>query len=135
MRTGATDFILYNTKIVRPSCNIFYEMSDQKDDVKVEQTLNEDSSEHTDDTNNATKEDVKTDSKGDNSTDDQGSSELGINPETLEKLTLGFLSHCLPDLQRAKGSLTEILTSQNILHETAQNENGKFKINEDVEQT
>lgn len=26
-------------------------------------------------------------------------------------------------------------TSQNILHETAQNENGKFKINEDVEQT
>ncbi|XP_052084830.1 biogenesis of lysosome-related organelles complex 1 subunit 6-like [Mytilus californianus] len=113
-------------------------MSDLKDDVKVEhpqKNLNEVSSDHTDDTNNATKEDVKTDSKGDNSTEDQGNSDLAINPETLEKLTLGFLSHCLPDLQRAKGSLTEILNSQNILHETAQNENSKFKINEDVEQT
>lgn len=36
-------------------------------------------------------------------------SEFVVDPEMLEKLTVGFLSHCLPDLQKAKGALAEIL--------------------------
>lgn len=58
-----------------------------------------------------------------------------IDPEVLERLTTGFLSHCLPDLQKAKGVLTEILQSQTVLQENIHNENNKLKISEDVEKT
>lgn len=114
-------------------------MSDIKD-VSPQNTSEDSLHEKTSNENVITDEEQKGDNldkDGGKSTDmgDNSDTETYMSPETLEKLTLGFLSHCLPDLQKAKGALSEILTNQNVLQETVQNENTKFNVNEDIEKT
>ncbi|XP_069102259.1 biogenesis of lysosome-related organelles complex 1 subunit 6-like [Argopecten irradians] len=70
--------------------------------------------ENKDDTNN---DDIN---KEDEDEDDD------IDPAIIEQLTVGTLGHYLPNLQKAKSSLNEILQNQGILIETIQQENTKF---------
>lgn len=114
-------------------------MSDIKD-VTPQNTSEDSLHEKTSNDNVITNEEQKGDNldkDGGKSTDmgDNSDTETYMSPDTLEKLTIGFLSHCLPDLQKAKGALSEILTNQNVLQETVQNENTKFNMNEDIEKT
>ncbi|XP_033730979.1 biogenesis of lysosome-related organelles complex 1 subunit 6-like, partial [Pecten maximus] len=62
----------------------------------------------------------------------------GVDPAIIQKLTVGTLGHYLPNLQKAKCSLNEILQNQGILIETIQQENTKFvecKAMEDLVET
>lgn len=59
-------------------------------------------------------------------TSESGETTYPVNEDVIDKLSFGVLEHCLPDLQKAKGSLEEILRNQTILIETVQQENGKF---------
>lgn len=52
--------------------------------------------------------------------------DIEVDPATIEKLTNGVLEMFLPNLQKAKGSLNELLHNQEVLIETVQQENSKF---------
>jgi len=52
--------------------------------------------------------------------------EICLDPAVIEKLSTGLLSLFLPNLQRAKGSLNEVLHNQEVLIETVTQENAKF---------
>ncbi|XP_060078274.1 biogenesis of lysosome-related organelles complex 1 subunit 6-like [Ylistrum balloti] len=70
--------------------------------------------------------------------DEEVDDSVPIDPAIIEKLTLGTLEHYLPNLQKSKSSLNEILQNQGILIETIQQENTKFaecKAMEDLVET
>ncbi|WAQ97205.1 BL1S6-like protein [Mya arenaria] len=52
--------------------------------------------------------------------------DINVEPAVIEKLTLGTLEMFLPNLQKAKSSLNEVLHNQEVLIETIQQENAKF---------
>ncbi|OWF37902.1 biogenesis of lysosome-related organelles complex 1 subunit 6-like [Mizuhopecten yessoensis] len=52
---------------------------------------------------------------------------ISIDPAIIEKLSIGTLGHYLPNLQKSKSSLNEILQNQGILIETIQQEKTKFE--------
>lgn len=65
--------------------------------------------------------------KNKESTDDlEQSIEVEMDPAVIEKLTHSVLEMFLPNLQKAKGSLNEVLHNQEVLIETIQQENSKF---------
>ncbi|XP_060591574.1 biogenesis of lysosome-related organelles complex 1 subunit 6-like [Ruditapes philippinarum] len=65
--------------------------------------------------------------KSTDSTDEvQQSDEVEVDPAVIEKFTLGVLEMFLPNLQKAKSSLNEVLHNQEVLIETVQQENSKF---------
>lgn len=52
--------------------------------------------------------------------------DVEVDPAVIEKLTNSVLEMFLPNLQKAKGSLNELLHNQEVLIETVQQENSKF---------
>lgn len=52
--------------------------------------------------------------------------DIEVDPATIDKLVHGTLGLFLPNLQKAKGSLNEVLHNQEVLIETIQQENAKF---------
>ncbi|KAL5019728.1 hypothetical protein ScPMuIL_002620 [Solemya velum] len=52
--------------------------------------------------------------------------EIEIDPSIVEKLSTGFLSAFLPELQKGQSVLSEVLQNQQILTESVQQENSKF---------
>ncbi|XP_045214193.2 biogenesis of lysosome-related organelles complex 1 subunit 6-like [Mercenaria mercenaria] len=72
------------------------------------------------------KPDTSLDKGADSADELEQSDEVEVDPAVIEKLTHGVLEMFLPNLQKAKGSLNEVLHNQEVLIETVQQENSKF---------
>ncbi|XP_046350364.2 biogenesis of lysosome-related organelles complex 1 subunit 6-like [Haliotis rufescens] len=53
--------------------------------------------------------------------------EITVDPAIVENLSSGFLQTFLPNLDKSKSSLDEVLSNQKILIETLEQENAKFQ--------
>ncbi|XP_071098723.1 biogenesis of lysosome-related organelles complex 1 subunit 6-like [Haliotis cracherodii] len=53
--------------------------------------------------------------------------EITVDPAIVENLSSGFLQTFLPNLDKSKSSLDEVLSNQKILIETVEQENAKFQ--------
>ncbi|KAL4239410.1 biogenesis of lysosome-related organelles complex 1 subunit 6 [Mactra antiquata] len=104
--------------------------TDEKISQSVEPNVEESSSQSVNEENQSSGDSAEPPANSDNECKNEETEEpddnIEVDSAAIEKLTLATLEMFLPNLQKAKGSLNELLHNQEVLIETVQQENSKF---------